>query len=368
MTAPASVPFAGGTEGYHTYRVPALVRTAAGTLLAFAEARAGRGDSGHIETVVKRSSDGGATWSPLRVVAGAAPDTWGNPAPVVLPGGRILLLTCTNAGALTEDEIVCGRADAERTRRVFVQHSDDDGGSWSTPREITGEVKRSDWRWYATGPGPGAVTGAGRVLVPANHSTAPAAGSTDTGAEPHHYGGHGICSDDGGATWAVGFVSPGDGDVNPNESAVAVLPDGRLYLNCRNEQGRAPGTRADAYSSDGGLTLVTPYRPQPTITTPVVQGALLALPDDRLLYAGPAHPARRVGMAVRVSTDAGATWGKPQQVDERSAAYSALALVDPGTVGLLYETGDERPDERIAFVRLPLDAAPQPDFAPRTRA
>lgn len=354
MTAPTSVPFTGGAEGYHTYRVPALVRSAAGTLLAFAEARAGREDSGHIETVIKRSGDGGVTWTPPRRVAGTAPDTWGNPAPVVLPSGRVLLLTCTNAGVLTEDDIVTGRADAEQTRRVFVQHSDDDGVSWSAPREVTAQVKRPDWRWYATGPGPGLVTGAGRILVPANHSVAPAAGSADTGGEPHHYGGHGVCSDDGGATWAIGFVSPGNGEVNPNESVVAALPDGRLYLNCRNEQGRAAGTRADAYSSDGGLTLDAPHQPQPTITSPVVQGALLSLPDGRLLYSGPSDGAERAGMAVRVSADAGATWGRPHLVDDRPAAYSALALVDAETVGLLYETGDDRPDERLAYVRLPL--------------
>ena len=352
MTPPTSVPFTGGTGGYHTYRVPALVRSAAGTLLAFAEARAARGDTGHIETVLRRSSDGGATWTPSQRVAGAEPDTWGNPAPVALPGGRILLLTCTNAGAVSEDDIVTGRADARQTRRVFVQHSDDDGVSWSAPREITAQVKRPGWRWYATGPGPGLVTRTGRILVPANHSVAPAAGSAGTGAEPHHYGGHGVCSDDGGTTWSVGFLSPGDGEVNPNESAVAALPDGRLYLNCRNEQGRAAGTRADAYSSDGGRTLDAPYRPQPTITTPVVQGSVLALPDGRLLYSGPVGPAERVGMAVRVSADAGATWGRPHLVDDRPAAYSSLALVDPGTVGLLYETGDDRPDERLSFVRL----------------
>lgn len=355
---PTSVPFVSGEGGYHTYRVPALARTAAGTLLAFAEARvgegrAGRDDSGHIETTLKRSTDGGVTWGPLHVVARAGTDTWGNPTPVVLPSGRILLLTCANAGALTETDILRGRAGPRQTRRVFVQQSDDDGVSWSTPREITGQVKRAEWRWYATGPGPGLVTRTGRVVVPANHSVAPAAGSPDHGDEPHHYGGHGLYSDDGGASWTIGFVddSPDDA-VNPNESAVVELADGRLYLNCRNERGRAPGTRADVYSRDGGQTLVTPYRPQPTITTPVVQGALLALPDGRLLYSGPADPVDRAAMAIRVSIDNGVSWGPPRRISHRPAAYSGLALVDHDTVGLLYETGDRDPYERIAFVRL----------------
>lgn len=352
--------YVGGEEGYGAYRIPALVRSTTGPLLAFAEARvgvgrAGRDDSGHIETGLKRSTDGGATWGPLRILARAGADTWGNPTPVVLPSGRVLLLTCTNAGPLTEADIMRGRASPEQTRRVFVQHSDDDGASWSGPREITGQVKRADWRWYATGPGPGVVTRTGRVVVPANHSTAPAAASSDDGDDPRHYGGHCLYSDDQGAGWAIGFVDhPGDGEVNPNESAVVELADGRLYFNCRNEQGRAPGTRADAYSRDGGQTLLAPYRPQPTITTPVVQGALLALPDGRLLYSGPADPEERAGMAVRVSADLGSTWSPPHRISDRPAAYSGLALVEPDTVGLLYETGEQDPHERIGYVRLPL--------------
>jgi sialidase-1 len=53
-----------GVDGYHTYRIPALVVTDAGTLLAFCEGRRGSSaDAGDIDLITRRSSDGGRTWS-----------------------------------------------------------------------------------------------------------------------------------------------------------------------------------------------------------------------------------------------------------------------------------------------------------------
>lgn len=75
--------FVSGTEGVHTFRIPSILATSKGTLLAFAEARRrGRGDSGDIDLVVRRSSDGGATWSPLQVVWDDGSNTCGNPCAV----------------------------------------------------------------------------------------------------------------------------------------------------------------------------------------------------------------------------------------------------------------------------------------------
>ena len=66
----SSVPYVAGQDGYDTYRIPATVTTGKGTLLAFAEGRHdGAGDSGNIDVVLRRSTDGGCTWGPLSVVA-----------------------------------------------------------------------------------------------------------------------------------------------------------------------------------------------------------------------------------------------------------------------------------------------------------
>ncbi|MFD8303374.1 exo-alpha-sialidase [Streptomyces sp. NPDC059690] len=361
----SSVPYTSGEGGYDTYRIPAAVTTARGTVLAFAEGRhSGAGDSGDIDVVLRRSTDGGCTWGPLRVVAAGDGNTRGNPAPVVDPRtGAIVLVTSYNSGAVTEAQIMRGETTPEQSRRVFVQRSPDDGRGFSAPRDITAQVKRPDWRWYATGPGHAlALTRgphAGRLVVPADHSVAPPAGSTDTGQEARYYGGHALYSDDGGATWRIGFVDGAhDGRVNPNESSAAELPDGRLYFSARDQNGTSPGNRLDSYSADGGRTLERPYAVQPTLDeVPVVQGSVLRLHGAKapLLFSGPSVPKARRAMAVWRSTDAGATFTRALTLSPRPAAYSDLVPVDRGTVGILYETGAAGPYETIEFRRLPAD-------------
>ncbi|MEW2167776.1 sialidase family protein [Streptomyces sp. NPDC007084] len=362
----SSVPYTAGRSGYDTYRIPATVTTRAGTLLAFAEGRrAGAGDTGSIDVVLRRSPDGGCTWGPLQVVASGDGDTRGNPAPVVDPRtGRVVLLTSYNSGAVTEAQIMRGEVTAERSRRVFVQTSGDDGRHFTAPRDITAEAKRPDWRWYATGPGHAIALRhgphTGRLVVPANHSAAPPAGSADTGQEPRYYGAHALYSDDGGRTWRIGSVDDTyDGAENANESQVAELPDGRLYFTARDQNGTSPGNRLDTYSGDGGETLDRPYAVQPTLDdVPVVQGSVLQLtggPTPPLLFAGPSVPTARSSPALWRSTTGGAAFTRAVTLSTAPAAYSDLVQLGPSRVGVLYETGVTGPYETITFRRLPLD-------------
>jgi sialidase-1 len=357
-----SVPFTAGADGYATFRIPALVRTGRGTLVAFAEARASGSDTGSIVVVAKRSQDGGRSWGPLAVVAGDGSDTHGNPCPVVDPRtGDIVLLTCTNAADATETAIMAGQVPPADGRRVWVQRGIDDARGFTPPREITAEAKHPDWRWYATGPGHAIAltTGRhrGRLVAPANHSTPPPAGSADTGAEPRYYGGHCLISDDGGESWRIGFVDDTpDGVVNANESCAAQLPDGLVYFNARNQGGTAPGVRVDARSADGGGTLLRPYAPQTGLVGPVVQGSVLQVPDGPLLFAGPSDPDARAAMAVRVSHDGGRDWATALVLSADPAAYSDLVALSPTTVGLLYETGASSPYETLTFARIPAAA------------
>jgi len=220
-------------------------------------------------------------------------------------------------------------------------------------------VKLPNWRWYATGPGHAiALTQGihkGRLVVPANHSVAPAAGSTDTGAESKYYGGNDLYSDDHGATWHIGYIDDTtEGYSNPNESTMAELPDGRLYINSRDQNGTGPGNRVDGYSTDGGTTLVKPLHPQDTITTPVVEGSVLQVtgPHAVLLYSGPADPTNRAVMAIRTSTNDGVTWSAPYALTGLPAAYSDLVQLDNDTIGVLYETGDNNANANITFTRV----------------
>ncbi|MBC9712430.1 exo-alpha-sialidase [Streptomyces sp. TRM66268-LWL] len=355
MASEVSVPFRAGREGYASFRIPAVVRSRAGTLLAFCEGRvASASDAGNIDIVLKRSTDGGRTWSPLSIAARNGDHLAGNPAPVVLADGRILLVHMRNAASASEARIRRGQASAADGRRVYVQHSDDDGLTWSGLREITAQTKKPSWRWYATTPGHALQLASGRIVVPANHSLPPAAGSGDDGTESRYNGGHCLLSDDRGQSWRMGYVddSP-DGLINVNETTAAQLPDGRVYFNTRNDS-PAPGNRAEAWSKDGGETLVKAFRPQACLTGPVVEGSVLQLEGGPLLYSGPADPGHRALMTLRASTDQGSTWGPVHTVSGVPAAYSDLVRIDERTLGLLYETGDFTPYETITFRRIPL--------------
>ncbi|MGP3990359.1 sialidase family protein [Streptomyces sp. 3N207] len=363
MPYESSVPFRAGSEGYASFRIPAAVRASDGALLAFAEGRVDSvEDSGAIDLVLKRSTDGGRNWGPLTVVArysdedgdGAVKGTAGNPAPVTLADGRILLVFVRSAADATEERIRRGEVDEAEGRRVWVQFSDDHGASWSAPREITATVKHADWRWYATTPGHALQLASGRILVPANHSTPPTAPGDD-GTEGRYNGGHDLLSDDGGANWRIGYVDDNpDGWINVNETTAAELPDGTVYFNTRNDSD-APAHRAEARSTDGGETLTAPFSPQDGLTAPVVQASVLQLRDpDVLLFSAPSRPDTRYRMSVRASTDGGATWREAHAVDERRAAYSDLVRVDEDAVGLLYETGEGSAYETLTFRRIPV--------------
>lgn len=357
-----TVVFESGTEGYDTFRIPAIIRSDEGTLLAFAEGRvAGGGDTGDIDLVLRRSSDGGRTWGSLQVVGDNGVNVFGNPTPVVDPAtGDIVLLSTHNAGDASEAEIMRGEVTAEQSRRVFVQRSTDDGVSWSEPVDITADTKLPQWRWYATGPLHAIALEhgehAGRLVAPANHSTSPAPGSSDTGQEAKYYGAHSLYSDDGGLSWQIGGIdTPLNGVLNPNENTVTELADGTLYFNARDQNGSSVGTRGSTTSSDGGESFDAPYQLVEGLVTPVVQGSVLRLPreDDRLVYSGPADPSARRDLTLRYSFDAGATWRDGLTLHDGPAAYSDLVDANRRTLGVLYENGDSGTYERITYASVP---------------
>ncbi|WP_405061966.1 glycoside hydrolase [Kribbella sp. NBC_01505] len=330
MSSRVRVVFEPAGSGYHTFRIPAVVSRGQ-LVLAFCEGRRhGAGDAGEIELVLRRSLDGGVTWLPLQVVLAVPGKTCGNPAPVFDPAsGDVVLVSVQNGAESVESSLARG-SDPENGRRVFVQRSADDGTTWSAAVEITEQVKPADWGWYATGPCHAIALRSGRLVIPANHSALP------DGVN----GGHCIVSDDGGRTWSVGFVDRNDGpEINANETAVAELPDGRLYFNARNHLGTGPA-RVHAWSSDHGSTLEAPYRGISEVTAPGIQGSVLALPDGRLLLSTPIDPTVRRELAVFVSSDAGASWEPLLVVHPGMAGYSDLVLLADGSVGIFYEAGE----------------------------
>lgn len=327
--------FRSGTEGYHTFRIPAILATP-GHLLAFAEGRvAGGGDSGDIDLVLKRSTDGGDTWSDLSVVVHQKGYTCGNPAPVWdRDTGEVILLLTKNPADAHEGRILKGE---DPPRTVWITRSSDEGATWSTPEDISASTRREGWRWYATGPCHGIQLQSGRLLIPANHSTSP---------DHKDWFSHVIYSDDHGKTWAIGGVHQG----YTNESTVAELADGRIYQNMRSY--KKENRRRVSYSNDGGLTW-SDDTTDDTLIEPVCQGSVLThtpkdSEDSVLLFSNPASP-KRERMTVRLSRDGGATWPTSWLLYEGPSAYSDLVSLPDGRIGCLYERGEKGAYESIVF-------------------
>ncbi|MBM4437126.1 MAG: exo-alpha-sialidase [Actinobacteria bacterium] len=188
--------YVSGTEGYHTFRIPALAVTPNGTILAIAEGRRHSvHDTGDIDLVAKRSVDGGRTWGPLQVVVPGEGHTSGNPTLLVdRASGRVLLPFCRNRSDGDQTAIMQGKS----PRTVWITHSDDAGRAWSAPRELTAAVKDPRWTWYGVGPGHGMQLRSGRLVIPAYHVRPERYDRSDLDWAPL------LLSDDGGATWRVG--------------------------------------------------------------------------------------------------------------------------------------------------------------------
>ena len=324
-----------GTDGYHTYRIPGLVTTAAGTLLAFCEGRRNSAsDHGDVDIVLKRSRDGGRTWSAQQLVqeeGGRAEITIGNPCPVVdRSTGTVWLTFCRD------------------NDRVFLCRSEDDGATWSERVEITGAVKEPQWSWFATGPGHGIQLERGRhrgrLVIPCDCRDT--TGTGDWGRKGRSFV---IYSDDHGRTWQCGGVTgPG-----MNECEVVELADGVLLLSMRNYHGK--DLRAFARSTDGGETWSEP-RHHEEVYCPTCQSSLHRhswAPEDTILYAGPAGPGRQ-NLTIRASRDGGKTWPEVRTLQFGPSAYSDLAVLPNGTVACLYETGRDSAYETITFARFDL--------------
>lgn len=328
--------FRSGTEGYSCFRIPAIVKAADGSLLAFAEARKNNcSDAGDIDMVLRRSTDNGKNWSDLIKVWDDGGNTCGNPSPVLdRTTGTLWLLMSWNLGQDNIGEINDGNS--KDTRRVFVTHSEDNGLSWSAPREITKSVKRVSWGWYATGPCHGIQMTkgqyAGRLVVPCDYITL----QTKEGSS------HVIYSDDHGQSWQLGGIVQ-QGKVN--ESTVAELSDGTLMLNMRS----GSGARMEAISNDSGESW-SDAKPEVQLPDPTCQGSLFADKDrKRLFFSNPANSHERKNMTIKLSEDDGKSWDKSFQVYEGPSAYSDLVMPDQSHIAILYEAGVHKPYEGIAF-------------------
>lgn len=349
-----------GRDGYNTYRIPTIVRTNDGVLLAIAEGRKdGKGDAGDIDLLVKRSTDNGRTWSAATVIWDDDGNTCGNPCAVVdRDTGAIWLFSTHNLGTDREADIINKRATSTRT--VWLLNSTDGGLTWSKPQNLTSTLKDPSWGWYATGPGIGIQIARGpnkgRLVIPCVHSYDDPKGNLRDG--PYEYGAHAIYSDDHGKTWKLGGV------IRPkmNECQLVELaaPAGTLEMNMRSYFDR--GCRAVSRSTDVGLTW-TPPADAPALIEPRCQASILrhTFPAPGapgiILFSNPANKTARENLTVRLSEDDGATWPRSLVLQKQFAAYSCLVTLSPAEAGCLYEIGGATRRQaytRIVFTRFSL--------------
>ncbi len=332
--------FVSGKEGYHTFRIPSLLTTAKGTLLASCEGRKNsRSDHGNLDLIVKRSEDMGKTWSSMATIYEEGGDkdvTIGNPCPVVDQETRTIWMPfCRN-----NDD-------------VFMTHSIDDGKTWSKPVDITSTVKLPGWGWYATGPGVGIQMTRGqyngRMVIPCDHREK----REDKWIKMSHV----FYSDDSGKTWQLGGTV---GD-HTDECQVVELHDGRLMINMRNYWAREGGKkelggkRAVAISSDGGETW-DKLAFDDVLIEPICQASFIKHSDDvfrqaALFFSNPASTTHRKTLTIRMSTDQGKTWPIARSIHDGPAAYSCLAVLPDRSIGCLYEAGEKHSSESLKFAR-----------------
>jgi sialidase-1 len=350
--------FEAGKEGYALYRIPGVVVTPRGTVLAYCEARrTGKSDWDTIDIMLRRSNDGGKAWEPRRQVAHFGPRVPKNPVALAKKLANDDDTTVNNPIAIVDRNtgsvhfLYC-----VEYARCFAMRSDDDGQTFSTPVDITAcfdEFRPEyDWKVLATGPGHGIQLANGRMVVAVWLSTG-------TGGHAHRPSVTStIYSDDSGKTWRRGAIAvPNTGEfVNPNETVLIELADGRVMLNVRSES--EAHRRLVTVSNDGATGWSRPAFDD-ALLEPICMGSIVRLSTrprgdkDRILFANPHNLDRadgkgkpgvgrdRKNLSIKLSYDEGRTWPVNKALEPGYGAYSDLAVGPDGTIFCLYERGGD---------------------------
>jgi sialidase-1 len=369
--------FQAGDGGYKLYRVPGLVVTAQGTVLVYCEARRHTGlDWDDIEILLRRSSDGGKSWSRPQALPHPEGKLSRNPAALANAElARRAPLVREGQIAFNNPVAIADRSGAVHFLycvdyyRCFYLRSEDDGITFSKPVEITSTFTRFrrdyDCKVFATGPGHGIQLKSGRLVVPVWLSTG-------TGNNAHHPTVVAtISSDDRGKTWRRGAIVANSTDPlkDPSETVMAELTDGRVMLNMRNES--PANRRAVAFSPDGSTRWTRPVFAE-QLKEPICMASLCWLTEkdrqdrDRLLFANPDNLLRngkegapgtmrdRKRLTVKLSYDEGKTWPVERVLEPGTSAYSDLAVGPSGTIYCFYERGSTDGKDHFATKALTL--------------
>lgn len=331
--------FVSGADGYVSIRIPSVVVSKKGTVLAFAEGRQKPTDQAENDIILKRSTDGGATWGRLQLIQDDGANSLNNPTAVVTSSGKIILMYQRIPAHLKERSKNTGTGyEGDDIYRTLLVTSEDDGVTWSAPKDVSRETKRpTRANTICSGPGIGIqlTRGAhkGRVLIPFNEG-------------PYHqWNNYAVFSDDDGVTWKYGDNVPNvmvpDAKLGEksqvNEVQIAELSDGGIALNSRQYDGS--NVRKISTSGDGGQTW-SPVADASELTDPSCMASLLRHSFDDakglMIYSGP-DAADRSNGTIRLSTDDAKSWPVKKVLYPGGFAYSVLTNLPDGQVGCLFE-------------------------------
>lgn len=342
-----------GDDGINAYRIPGIITTQAGTLIAVYDIRHnGWGDlPNDIDVGMSRSTDGGKTWEPMQTILDMGDDPeWrfdgvGDPSILYDETTRTIWVAATWSHG---DRSWNGSGPGfkpEETGQLMLVKSEDDGLTWSDPINITRQIKDADWAFVLPSPGRGITMTNGTLVFPAQYQLHP-----DQGRMPYSTI---ISSDDHGKTWHIGNGAK----PNTTECQVVELEPGTLMLNMRDNRG---GSRAVHISRDLGTTWQVHSSSRGLLPEPVCNAGLISVRKTWipgrpwLVFANPnTTNAPRRNMTIKLSPDGGLTWPISQQLllDEGiSAGYPSLTMIDEDTVGILYESSRSH----LAFQRIPI--------------
>lgn len=314
------------TDGVpHTFRIPSLITTTNGTLLAIGDGRLNNhlDVPNRIDFYIKRSTDNGTTWSDSIVISNTM---YGGDACTVVDKttGRIFIFYAysENKNIFQSD----GNPNSPNCLRSRYIYSDDDGLNWSDPIDLTADLyKPGDNSYWASG-GTGIQLRNGTLVIPiAVVRSGVIFGSL-------------LYSTDHGTTWNRSQTNSFD---SFDENTLVELNDGRLMINARNHYGT--GTRLITYTSNLGTTW-EPYEFDDTLIDPICQGNIMRYTStldgdlkNRILFSNPGNTSSRVDGTLRISYDEGQTWAYSKLYQTGDSNYSCITILPDGKIGVLYE-------------------------------
>lgn len=346
-----------GDDGSVAYRIPGLVTTPRGTLLAVYDVRYNNSKDlqEHIDIGLSRSRDGGRTWEKMRRPI-AFGEHGGLPAAQNGAGDPAILVDETNGDVWISSIWAHGMGNGmawwstvpgmspDYTAQWVMVRSRDDGRTWSKPESISPQLKDSSWAFFFQGPGRGITTSDGKLVFAMQYT------EFDGGRTPHSGL---IYSEDHGKSWQMHRAAKD----SVTEAQVAELSDGTLMLNMRDNR---RGARSVATTTDLGRSWTEHPTSRKALREPVCMASLIGVPASKnvlgrhiLLFSNPDSERGRNHITIKASLDDGMTWQEADQLlldEDEGWGYSCLTMIDPETVGILYESSVAE----ITFQAIPL--------------